>query len=141
MPTLITQRTKKDKRVVPPCGRIIRYIEPHSPFQKLVEARRREIGLSGRALAKQLHISQSTLWIWMHNENGYPHPKSFKPRDLAALATQLGLDITALRTALDASRHLYTPTEHPMPHATVDSFKAFIEILERDPRERLSLTY
>ena len=140
MPKLITQRSGA-KRKTPPCGRLINYVEPHSPFQKLVEARRRELGLSGRELAKQLKISQSTFWIWMHSENGFPHPKAFKPQHLAALSARLKIPSTDLQTAIDASRHLYTPRETPVPHEAMDAFRSFIEILDRDPRERVTLSY
>ena len=140
MPKLITQRGNR-KPKTPPCGRIIRYVEPHSPFQKLVEARRLLLGLSGRAMAKQLGISQSTLWIWMHNENGFPHPKAFKDRHLIALSALLSIPRADLQVALDASRHRYTPQETPMPHETVDAFRTFIEIIDRDPRPRLATSY
>jgi len=116
-------------------------VEPHSPFQKLVESRRLLMDLSGRALAKLLGISQSTLWIWMHNENGYPHPKAFKEQHLAALSSTLGLSLADLQVALDASRHRYTAKENPMPHATSDAFRTFIEILDRDPRRLLPTSY
>ena len=140
MPKLIVQRSNR-KAKVPPCGRSIHYVEPHSPFQKLVEGRRRLMELSGRALAKILNISQSTLWIWMHNENGFPHPKAFKDHHLAALSSTLGISLAELQVALDASRHRYTAQENPMPHASVDAFRTFIEILDRDQRPRLATSY
>src|SRR5437016_11606280 len=77
---LIVQR--RGRRKIPPCGRLIEYKEPHSPFQKLVDSQRRRYGLSGRELAEKIDVSQSTLWIWLHNVNGFPHPKSFKDRHL-----------------------------------------------------------
>ena len=68
---LIVQR--RGRRKIPPCGRLIEYKEPHSPFQKLVDSQRRRYGLSGRELAEKIDVSQSTLWIWLHNVNGFPH--------------------------------------------------------------------
>src|SRR5207253_8516186 len=44
-------------------------------------------------------------------------------------------------TALDASRHLFSPRENPMPHETFDAFGRFIEILENDKRKMMSKSY
>lgn len=145
MPKLISQR-KKGRRKVPPCGRLIEYVAPSSPFQKLVDSRREEQGLSGRELANRIivdgrPVSQATFWIWMHSPNGYPHPKSFKHEHMRQLAKVLKLPIKKLEIALDASRHLYTERENPMPHEAFDSFSRFIEILENDRRKTISLSY
>jgi transcriptional regulator with XRE-family HTH domain len=141
MPRLITQRPNGRKRKAPPCGRIINYVEPRSPFQKLVDHRRRELALSIRGLAKLIGISQSSLWIWLHSENGFPHPKSFKPEHLAALARELKVPKHEIQTAIDASRHFYTPTETPMPTENKDAFRAFIDILDNDRRQTVKVSY
>src|SRR5437016_6925617 len=111
MPRLIVNRPRRRK--VPPCGRLIEYVAPHSPFQKLIDSQRRLHGLSGRDLAKKLGVPQSTLWIWLHNTNGFPHPKSFNERHLIKLGKVLKLPQQKIKSALDASRHLFTPTENP----------------------------
>src|SRR4051794_26678939 len=105
MPQLIVNRS--GRRKVPPCGRLIEYQAPHSPFQKLIDSQRKLHGLSGRDLAEKLGVSQSTLWIWLHNMNGFPHPKSFKERHLIKLSKVLKLPQQKIRSALDASRHLF----------------------------------
>jgi len=145
MPKLLTDRPKA-RRKLPPCGRIINYVEPHSPFQRLIDDRRREMAakdpdLSVRGLARRLGISQSTLWIWLHNENGYPHPKSFKDEHLQALSRVLKLPAEDIRKAIDASRVMYQPKRAVMPVATRDAFKAFIDILSNDRREVLARTF
>lgn len=145
MPRLLSQR-RPGRRKMPPCGRVINYRAPHSPFQKLIDSARVKRRLSGRELAnlikiKGVPLSQSTLWIWLHNENGYPHPKSFTEKHLAQFAKALRLSPEAIREALDASRHLYTDREHPMPHKAFNSFGRFIEILEHDKRQNVSRTY
>src|SRR5437879_1262843 len=139
MPRLIVQRS--GRRKIPPCGRLIEYREPHSPFQKLIDSQRRRYGLSGRDLADKIDVAQSTLWIWLHNVNGYPHPKSFKPVHLQRLGRALKIPQAEISRALDASRHLFTPTEKPMPHETFDALGSFIEILENDKRQTVSKSY
>lgn len=144
MPKLIVNR--RGKRKVPPCGRLINYREPHSPFQKLVDSARQKQKLSGRELAAKIivdgePVSQSTLWIWLHNENGYPHPKAFTAEHLRQLAKAIKVPIEELKKALDASRHLYTERENPMPRPAFDSFARFIDIISNDKRTNLSRSY
>ncbi|HZR05990.1 MAG TPA: helix-turn-helix domain-containing protein [Candidatus Udaeobacter sp.] len=139
MPKLIVDRVRKHKR--PPCGRLIQYREAHSPFQKLIDSQRKRLGLSGRRLAARIGVSQSTLFIWLHNLNGFPHPKAFKPVHLQRLSQVLKIPQIKISTALDASRHIFTPRENPMPHAPFDAFGQFIEILEHDKRRNVSRSY
>ena len=139
MPRLITQR--KSRRRVPPCGRLIHYRAPHSPFQKLIDSARHRLRISVRELARRIRVSQSTLWIWLHNENGFPHPKAFKPEHLERLGRALSISKTAMQHAIDSSRHLYTAREKPTPHAALDAFQNFIEIMEHDRRQTVSRSY
>jgi hypothetical protein len=144
MPKLIVNRS--GKRKVPPCGRLIKYVDPHSPFQKLVESGRRKQRLSGRQLAAKIVVDgkplpQSTLWIWLHNENGFPHPKAFDQRHLRQLAKAIRVPIVELEHALDASRHLYTDRERPMPRESFDAFARFIDIIGNDRRKVVSRSY
>lgn len=147
MPRLIVQRHGRPLRKIPPCGRRIEYVEPRSPFQKLVNAAMHKQRMSGRSLALMVTdaagnpTSQSTLWIWLHNTNGFPHPKSFGESHLRTLARAIKVPVMKLREALDASRHLYTPNEDPMPHKLFDAFARFIEIMENDKRHMLSRSY
>lgn len=48
---------------------------------------------------------------------------------------------TRIRTALDASRHIFTPTENPTPHEAFDALGRLIEILENDRRHTISRNY
>jgi hypothetical protein len=145
MPKLLVQRKKNERRPTPPCGRVIHYVEPHSPFQKLVDAKRMEKGMSVRELAREMSrkakISQSTVWIWLHHKNGYPHPKSFTKARSEALCSVLGLKSAELHRVIDASRHLFTPREIPMPQESVDALRTLIEILDRDGRTRIPRGY
>lgn len=138
MPTLLTQRRPRKK---PPCGRIIQYQVPHSPFQKLIDGRRAEMGLSYADLAEPLGINRGSVWIWMHNANGFPHPKSCKPEHLLTLAKVLKLDHAEIQRALDASRHLYTPREEsPLPQAR-DALATLIEVLEHHAAKVVRVSY
>ena len=139
MPRLITQR--KTLRRVPPCGRLIHYRAPHSPFQKLIDSARHRLRFSVRDLARRIQVSQSTLWIWLHSENGFPHPKAFRPEHLDQLSRALSISKTAIRHALDASRHLYTARENRTPPAALDAFQSFIDILDHDCRQTVSRSY
>jgi transcriptional regulator with XRE-family HTH domain len=130
-----------EKRNIPPSGRLIEYLEPHSPFQKLIDTARRRYRLSGRDLAERIGVSQSTLWIWLHNLNGFPHPKSFKTEHVRSLSTVLKIPQARIRSALDASRHLFTPCETPVPYEAFDPFSSFIEIVENDRRKTFSKAY
>jgi transcriptional regulator with XRE-family HTH domain len=107
----------------------------------LIDSERRRHGFSGRDLAGKIGVSQSTLWIWLHNVVGYPHPKAFRPVHVQRLSRALKIPESKIRSALDASRHLFTPTENPMPHEAFDALGQLIEILENDKRQTISRSY
>jgi hypothetical protein len=81
------------------------------------------------------------MWIWLHNENGYPHPKAFSSKQVGELGRVLGISKSAIAKAIDASRHVYTARERPAPHATLDAFENFIDIVEHDRRQTVSRSY
>jgi transcriptional regulator with XRE-family HTH domain len=78
--------------------------EAHSPFQELIDSERKCCGLSGRELAEKIGVSQVTLWIWLHNINGFPSPKSFNTEHVRRLAEVLEISASEIKAALDASR-------------------------------------
>ena len=140
MPRLMTQRRGR-RRKVPPCGRLIEYRPPHSPFQKLIDSARLRRRMSSRELAVRIDVSPSTLWIWLHSMNGFPHPKAFKAVHIERLSRTLKIPPPAIAQALDASRHLFTGREKAMPHEMIDAFRHFIEILRHDRRQTISKKY
>jgi DNA-binding XRE family transcriptional regulator len=81
------------------------------------------------------------MWIWLHNENGFPHPKAFKSDHLKRLSHRLGIPQRDIARAIDASRHLYTAREKPAPYRALDAFREFIEIIEHDRRQTISRNY
>lgn len=138
MPKLLTDRHPRQK---PPCGRTIQYQAPHSPFQKLIDGRRAEMGLSYADMAEPLGVNRGSVWIWMHNTNGFPHPKSCKPEHLDKLASILKLERAEISRALDASRHLFTPRESaPVPESK-QALATLISVLENDSRKTVRLSY
>ena len=134
MPKLITTKSKKP---LPACGRRIEYVAPTSPWQKLVDAARIKLGLSFEDIATAIDGNKGSVWIWFHNKNGYPHPKSFTAERATALYRVLKLDPHVAATALDASRHLYTAKETPMPFKAVNAFAQFIEAIEQIKQQRI----
>lgn len=139
MPKLLTR--KKTRKPVPPCGRVIEYHAPHSPFQKLIDGRRAELGLSYADLAAPLDANRATVWIWLHNANGFPHPKSFKSKYPALLARLLKIKEDDILNALDRSRHLYTRREAiPLPQSK-DALATLIGVLENHKAVRVKVSY
>lgn len=139
MPKLLTQKKKKNPK--PPCGRVIEYSVPHSPFQRLIEMNRKRHALSYLELAAVLKINKGTLWVWMHSKNGYPHPKSFKAHHIEILAKTLKITEKQIHESLDLSRRHYTESSAPLPPAYIDSFAGFITVLENDRRQYISKSY
>jgi transcriptional regulator with XRE-family HTH domain len=139
MPKLLIHRKKPNP--VPPCGKRIVYQVPHSPFQKLIEAARLAHQMSYRELAEELGVEHSTLWQWLHTQNGVPHARSFKDQHLASLSRALKIPVPQIKEAFDASRHRFTAQEDPAPTSSTDALEGFIEALGNDKRERISKQY
>lgn len=57
------------------------------------------------------------------------------------LSRALKIPENKIRSALDASRRLFTPTEHPMPHQAFDVSVGTLRSLENDKRNTISRTY
>jgi hypothetical protein len=136
MPKLLTSPKKRKK--VPPCGRVIQYNAPWSPWQKLVDSQRRRLGLSFADLANSMEDgNRGSVWIWIHSTHGYPSPESFTPRRAAPFYKILKIDPAEGAKALDASRHIYTPKEAPEPFPTREAFELFIEEIEQLDQRRV----
>lgn len=134
MPKLITDRPGA-KSVRKKSG--VRFSVPHSPFQKLIDARRMELDLSIAALAKMIRPSlhRGSLWIWLHNENGYPAKRSCTPARMKSISAVLDIPLPQLQQALDASRTVYSQQQVPVPSQLNDALGELISILEKDPRD------
>lgn len=139
MPRLLTT-PRKGRRKVPPCGRIIEYSVPHSPFQKLIDAKRQAKGWSFRTLAKAMtelgaRTTHTGLWIWLHCQAGYPAPRNFKTAHIEALSEIFKIPMPQLRAAYDASRHVFTAQEKPMPQGSQNVLEVLLGIFRCDRRK------
>lgn len=146
MPKLIVNRKKPNK--TPPCGRKITYINPHSPFQKLIESKRVSTfnrfgrSLSYKEIAAAIStgehpINAGTLWIWTHNQNGFPSPRSCKTEHLEKLSTFLKIPLPLLKETLDSSKHRYTSRETSHPAQSLDALDNLIQVLKNDKRVKI----
>ncbi len=138
MPQLLPSRK-------PASARKATFLPPHSPFQKLVDGKRVEKRFSYAQLAEKvsdgkLSLHPGTLWIWLHNQNGHPHPRSCTPEHLRRIGRVLGIPLPQLQEALDASRHIFTARETPVPTAARDGWHEFVAWLENDKRIRIPRT-
>lgn len=118
---------------------------PHSPFQKLVDSARIQKRLSYARLAALISdeaasVHTGTLYIWLHTKNGHPHPRSCRPEHLRRLARVLNVPLPRLQETLDASRHIYTKQENPVPTAAVNAWEEFVGWLANDKRSKISRT-
>lgn len=115
-------------------GYTCRYYNPYSPFQRLISKAMHTKGLSFRSLGQKLDVSPSSLWIWLHNENGFPGKRSFFPeRHIPLLAKFLNLDQKQIQESLDLSRAFFAEKSMPSPIAITSAFDDLIEILENKP--------
>jgi transcriptional regulator with XRE-family HTH domain len=143
MPRLLINKKVSQKRDAGP--KKVTFTNPHSPFQKLVESARVEKRLSYAQLAEKIgdshkSVHPGTIWIWLHNLNGYPAPRSCRPEHLKRLARVLNVPLPRLQESLDASRHIFTRQENPVPVATINAWAEFVGWLENDKRTKISRT-
>lgn len=90
-----------------------------------------------RAVNARAAVPLSTFWLWIHTVNGVPAPRTFKPKHMRALAAVLRIPEDNIKNAYDASRHHFTPTENPVPHASQDSLRDLEVILANDKRKSI----
>ena len=64
-----------------------------------------------------------------------------KPEHVGRLSEVLKIPEAKIKSALDASRHIFTSTEKPTPYEAFDGLGHFIEILEHDKRRHVSKGY
>lgn len=112
-------------------GYTFRYYNPHSPFQRLIHGAMERKQLSLRAFSKLIDVSPSTVWVWLHNESGYPAGRKFESdTHLPRIANHLGIPQKEIERAIDASRLRYSDRVIPTPLPTNSALDDLIEFLE-----------
>lgn len=135
MPRKLQSRKKQMARKAPPSGRKIVYVRPHSPFQKLLDGKRIEKGLSLRELATKTGFPLGSIYALLHNLSGYPSPRSCSSERIQKISEVLGIPVPQIKTAIDASRQIFAGKESPVPQPKMDRFREFIDILKNDKRK------
>lgn len=123
---------KKSSAPTPPKKRVIVFVPPHSPFQKMLAAKKIEGNMSYSELAKRIRTPQGTIYRWLHNENGIPDPKSLSPKRIQAIGAFLGVSEQELRKILDESSSLFRSKQSspPPPDIEIDTFHLLISHLK-----------
>jgi hypothetical protein len=97
--------------------------------------------LSYADLGEAIGKKRGVVWIWLHSLNGFPHPKAFNEKHLLALAKVLKLDPAEIRTAIDASRQIYTQREPgPVPES-LDALQTLIDVLRKTDRTTVRVSW
>jgi hypothetical protein len=99
-------------------GRIVKTMEPWSPWQLLVTSRARDLKISTRALASAISTrdknwSNATVWTWTRCPEGCPTPGNYTAQVNAAIAKALHIPAKDLAAAYDASRARFGPSAAP----------------------------
>ena len=121
-----------------------RAVDPHSPWQLLVEKQRKELKLSMRKLATRAQVSDGSLFNWLRNAAGGPTRMSYSANTNRRFAVALGLKPEILAEAYNES--LFTPVDpdaieeppRPAPHPSkelpagfsVDGLRRFLAMAE-----------
>jgi len=95
-----------------PRKRIIKRVEPFSPWQTMVHDRCTELGISTRALADKIATSRkrhehTTLWAWLRTPEGTPPSNSYTEDLNRRLAAAINVHPDILATAYEESRRKF----------------------------------
>lgn len=127
-------------------------VEPHSPWQILVEQKRTEHKLPLRDVATRAQIPSGTFFNWVRSKTGAPPRTSYTQDVNKRLANALKVTEEELADAYNASA--YKPVDpkvieapRPAPHRlgenltafTVDGLKRFVAMLEASGRANFTL--
>lgn len=110
----------------------------NSPWQKLIESRRIELGLSLRELevisnkGGSVGLTFNKLWNWLRHPDGYPSPRSYTPALNNKLARALHLSPGALSTAYAAARAAHGLDGRDASESKIDFT---LSLLAGDPRK------
>lgn len=96
----------------PPRRRIVRRVDPFSPWQLLVQERCNELGTSSRALAEQIaspirKYDHTTVWAWLRTPEGTPPGDAYTADLNRRLAKALSIKPDVLAAAFEESRRKF----------------------------------
>ena len=127
-------------------------VEPHSPWQLLVEKTRAEKQITLRQLAALADIPSGTLFNWVRNKRGCPSRSSYTTGVNARFAKALGISEHKLAEAYNNSLFkpldpkISEPDPRPAPHVsenatafTVDGLRRFLATLKATGRETFTI--
>lgn len=96
----------------PPARRVVKRVDPFSPWQLLIQDRATELKLSTRALAQRIATPRrayehTTIWAWLRSPEGTPPGDTYTPELNRALAKALDLKPDVLAAAFEESRRKF----------------------------------
>lgn len=128
-------------------------VEPHSPWQLLVEKIRKDKHITLRELAARAQVPSGTLFNWVRNKRGCPSRSAYTSSVNARFAKALGITQEELAEAYNKS--VFTPLDpskqeedpRPAPRVsenasafTVDGLRRFLAHLRSSGRTEFTLT-
>lgn len=92
--------------------RIIKRVDPFSPWQTLIQDRCTELGISTRALADKIatprkRYEHTTIWAWLRTPEGTPPGNTYTSELNRRLASAISLHPDVLATAFEESRRKF----------------------------------
>jgi transcriptional regulator with XRE-family HTH domain len=127
-------------------------VEPHSPWQLMIEKAREEKKITLRDLASRAQIPPGTLFNWVRNKRGCPSRSTYTANLNSRFAKALEIKPEDLADAYN--RSAYTPIDpaaleedpppRPAPHISegataLDGLMRFMSILKAAGRESFSI--
>lgn len=129
-----------------------KHVEPHSPWQLLIENTRSEKQISMRELASRAQIPSGTLFNWLRAGTGAPGRLSYTSTVNARLSQALGISEEMLAEAYNASAFrpvdpkVIEPDPRPAPHhsenhpaISVDGLRHFLNNLKATNRQSFTI--
>lgn len=117
--------------------RIVKRVDPFSPWQVLIHDRCHELGLSTRALAakiatKRKEYEHTTVWAWLRSPEGTPPGSTYTPDLNRLLARALDLSPDALAEAFEESRRKFMITSNPTQQGPLTVLRMLIAESQRE---------
>lgn len=129
-----------------------KHVDPHSPWQLLIEEKRKENQISMRQLATRAQVPSGTLFNWLRAGTGAPSRVSYTTSVNARIAKALGITEEDLASAYNESAFrpvdpkIKDPEPLPAPHLaesptaySVDGLRRLLSSLKSTGRQTFSI--